>query len=436
MNAAAPPHDDIQRPVWTDWFTSLGPGLVFALAGLGPRDLVSNSIAGSTAAGGLLWVIVISLAARAVLLDAMARYVMATGETLMTGVGRIGRWAALVWFGSTILRQHARALIRLMLLGTAAHFVFPLPTEHSVKIWGFLSWTIAGLLMLLGRYKMVEQAFKPIAIALGVCMVSAAFLSRPDIGELLRTAFQPVLPPETGGLSPAVVLMVMISGAVGGGSNVKYPAYIHEKGWRSFDFLRRQRLDLAGSMIGLFVVMALMQIAAAGALRPQGIQVTKIENLIPIFAEVMGGAGQILFGITLWCMAFTQHTGSGSAYGILISDVFHRFIRPSEKMTGGSTTPGEMPAYKWLIFYLSLTPLYVFFTGWTAFGLVLAGGLLSIVTLPVLTVFVLLLTTNRKLMGDHVNGWVSNTVLVLTLIASIYLSWEGAVELMADWKKG
>jgi Mn2+/Fe2+ NRAMP family transporter len=419
-----------------EWVFGLGPGLVFALAGLGPRDMVSNSIAGSVAGAGLLWVIAISLIARGVLLDAMARCVMVTGESLMQSVGRIGKWAALAWFGATILRQHARALIRLMLMGTAAHLVLPLPTEHSVKIWGYASWTLAGALMYLGRYPAVERVFKPIALAMGVCMISAAFLSRPDLGDLAWTAIHPVLPPETGVFSPVVVLMVMISGAVGGGSNVKYPAYVHEKGWRNIGFFSTQRRDLIGSMVGLFIVLSLIQIAAAGTLRPQGIQVEKLDDLIPIFSQSMGGAGRILFGITLWCMAFTQHTGSGAAYGILTSDVFHRYIRPSEKVTSGRVSPGEMPAYRWLVTYLSLSPIYVFFTGWTAIGVVLAGGLLSIVTLPVLTAIVFKLTTDRKVMGQYVNGWVSNLILVLTFLSSLYFSWEGAIELMADLQKG
>ncbi len=428
----------VEENKWSklEWLWGVGPGLVFALAGLGPRDLVSNSIAGSVAGAGLIWVIAISLVARGVLLDAMARCVMVTGESLMQSVGRIGKWAALAWFGSTILRQHARALIRLMLMGTAAHMVFPLPTEHSVKIWGYTSWALAGALMYWGRYAAVERVFKPIALALGICMILAAFLSRPDLGDLAWTAIHPVLPPETGAFSPMVVLMVMISGAVGGGSNVKYPAYVHEKGWRSVASFAVQRRDLIGSMVGLFIVLSLMQIAAAGTLRPQGIQVSKLDDLIPIFSQSFGGAGGILFGITLWCMAFTQHTGSGAAYGILTSDVFHRYIRPSDRVIGGSVTPGEMPAYKWLVLYLSLSPLYVFFTGWTAIGVVLAGGLLSIVTLPILTAIVIKLTTDRKTMGAYVNGWVSNVILVLTFLSSLYLSWEGAIELMADLKKG
>lgn len=428
--------DSEPRSAWRDWMSSLGPGLVFALAGLGPRDLVSNSIAGAGSGTSLLWVIAVSVVARAVLLDAMGRYVIVTGETIMTGVGRLGRWVALAWFGSTMLRQHARALIRLMLLGTGAHFVCPLPTKYSVTIWGLASWVLAAALMYFGKYKAIERVFKPIALAIGACMVLAAILSRPDLGAIASGILHPALPPETGAFSPVVVLMVLVSGALGGGSNIKYPAYVHEKGWRTPSFLRTARMDLIGSMAGLFIVLSLLQVAAMGALQPRGLTANKIEDLIPMFSQVLGSAGQIAFGLTLWFMAFSQHTGSGNAYGILVADVYHRFIRRSAEMTGGEKTPGEMPAYRWLVIYLSITPVYVFLTNWTPIGVVLFGGLLSIVTLPVLTVVVFLLTNDRGRLGEYTNGWITNFILILTFLSSLYLSWESTVELLRDLKKG
>src|SRR5262245_16090548 len=131
----------------------MGPGLVFVLSSMGPRDLVSNSIAGSTVGAGLMWVLVISLIARLVMLAASARYVLVTGKSLLTGIGNMGRWVAWLWFGASLVRRHAQSLVRLMLLGTAANFVLPLPTPHSTAIWGIASWFLAFVLLYWGRYR-------------------------------------------------------------------------------------------------------------------------------------------------------------------------------------------------------------------------------------------------------------------------------------------
>ena len=190
------------------------------------------------------------------------------------------------------------------------------------------------------------------------------------------TALHPVMPSEGGVHSPALILMAIISGAIGSFGNLKYTAYVHEKGWRSLSHLRPQRFDLIISMLGMFLMLALIQVAAAGALKPRGIQVEKIDDLVPIFAQVLGTHGRILFGVALWCVVFAQHVGSGSAHGIMISDAYHRFIRPYRQLTDDVKTPGEMPAYRWLILYVCLSPLYVFLTDWSPIGMVFAYGVL------------------------------------------------------------
>ena len=104
-------------------------------------------------------------------------------------------------------------------------------------------------------------------------------------------------------------------------------------------------------------------------------------------------------------------------------------------MTEGRKSSGEMPAYKWLLIYLSITPVYGFLTDWTPVGVVIFGGVLSILTLPVLTFIVFRLTNDRKRMGEYANGWITNTVLILTFISSSHLSWEDTLDLMQDIKK-
>jgi len=64
--------------------------------------------------------------------------------------------------------------------------------------------------------------------------------------------------------------------------------------------------------------------------------------------------------------------------------------------------------------------------------LVLAVNLL---TLPIVSLMILRLTTDRKLMGDYVNGWFTNTVLVLAVIAALFLSGTGLAELVQDLQK-
>jgi Mn2+/Fe2+ NRAMP family transporter len=75
------------------------------------------------------------------------------------------------------------------------------------------------------------------------------------------------------------------------------------------------------------------------------------------------------------------------------------------------------------------SPFYVFLTDWTPIGLVFAYSLISLITLPVMILVLLLLTADRKRMGDQVNSVLANAVLLFTIGFSVFIAWQGFVEL-------
>ena len=65
--------------------TALGPGLVYVLTVMGTGDLVSNSAAGAGYGYALIWALGITLIFRFVWVNTSAKYVLVTGESLLTG---------------------------------------------------------------------------------------------------------------------------------------------------------------------------------------------------------------------------------------------------------------------------------------------------------------------------------------------------------------
>jgi Mn2+/Fe2+ NRAMP family transporter len=366
--------------------------------------------------------------------DATARYVMVSGQSLLGGFGRVSKWIVLLWFVVAVFQRHASALAKLLLLGTAAHIVLPLPTRHSVAIWGFSSWAAGFVLMYWGRYRFLEKASKPLAVLMGACLGAAAILSRPDPLALVKGVLTPALPLEHGSYSPALVVMVVMSAATSSLGNLKYAAYVHEKGWRDLSFLPAQRRDLGFSMCGVFCMLALIQIAAAGALKPRGIEVGRLEDLIPIFGDVLGAGGRAILGVTLWSIVFSGYLGNGTSYGIMFSDVYYRFVRKQAGTAAPGQAAGEMPAYRWVVLFLFISPLYALFTDWTPVGVVLLKLAASIVTLPLITLTVLRLTADKRIMGVHANGWFANLVLVVTTLSAIHLGYQGLGSLLRSGK--
>lgn len=414
---------------------SIGPGIVFLLGAIGPRDLVANSIAGASQGLTLVWLLAIAALGRAAILEASARYVLVTGESLFAGIGRYSRAAVLLWFGSAMIQRFLSSMLKVSLLGIAAHFVLPLPSPWSVQIWSALSCLAGFGIVYLGRYHGVESVAKPLAAAMGVLLLFAAIAARPDFSLLAAEAVSPALPPDGAGFHPVLVVAAVLAAAMGSVSNVKYAAYVHEKGWRSVGFLKRQRVDLAVGMAGLFIMMALVQIAAAAALRPRGLSVSRIEDLVPIFTQALGHTGQIVFGVTLWCVVFSGLVGNGMGYAVMLADVFHRFIRPDPPQSAAAAGPAaRLPAYRPMVLYLFVSPLVVLFTGWTPVALVLADGVLGVITIPLVAFLVLRLTASSSRMGARRNGWLSNAALVCTVALAVALSAQLAAELWRSWR--
>src|SRR4051812_36720791 len=98
----------------------LGPGIVLILSSIGPRDLITNSIAGANYGYSLLWIMVLASVARFLLMEASGRYVIATGETLLSGFRRIaGRWSGWLVVLAIFFKRHLSNLYHMLLLGVS-----------------------------------------------------------------------------------------------------------------------------------------------------------------------------------------------------------------------------------------------------------------------------------------------------------------------------
>jgi Mn2+/Fe2+ NRAMP family transporter len=431
QNAAiqtAPSEVGVARPAARrSW--AFGPGLVFALAALGPQDLVTNSAAGASYGYSLLWTVALVVLARYVVLEATARYVVVTGETLMSGYARAGRWAPWLILVSIFLKRHITAFSQLLLLGGSLELLLPARSAW-VRLGGALGcWALGFALMYWGRYKLVERISKPLLVVLGGSLAVAAIFSRPELGQVARGALIPSAPAGQAAYSFGFILLALVGSGAGALSNLKYAAFVHEKGWRDLSFLRMQRTDLVLSGLGLYAMLMLVQIAAAATLYPAAQPLSEVEDLLPMFARVLGDSGRIVLGLGLWAAVFTTYTGATTGYSLLVADIWYNVLRPPAG--GAPANSSDTRAYRWCLIWFCLSPLYVLLTDWKPIWLVLVQAVMLALLLPVMVGVLMWLTNNRQLMGRHTNGWAGNLVLALLVLVTGYLTWQSAGELWA-----
>ena len=400
------------------------------LAAFGPEDFVSNATAGAIYGYSLLWTLALVVLTRYVILEATARYVVVTGETLMTGYARAGRWVVWVILVSIFVKRHLASLVHILLLGATMHLLFPLPVRWSSAIW---AWIFSGLgftLMYWGKYRMVEKVAKPLMVILGGSLLLAAVLSKPDLHAVARGALLPSVPEGYGVYSYTLVLMALTGAGAGSLSNLKYAAFVHERGWRDRSFLKRQRIDLLLSGIGLYLMFVLVQVAAAATLRSSGGNLKRVEDLVPLFSAALGDAGRIVLAIGLWAAVFTTYLGANTGYSLMVTDIWNNVLRRRQRPGSdpGPRSHAEHPAYRWCLIWFCASPMYVLLTSWKPLWLALLSAALMVVLLPVIVLVLLWMTNNRKRMGDHANGWAVNAAMLFAVVGAVYLTVANAVQ--------
>jgi Mn2+/Fe2+ NRAMP family transporter len=171
------------------FWTSFGPGLLWAAAAIGVSHLVQSTRAGADAGFALVGVVVLALVFKYPFFEYGPRYAAATGESLVEGYNRIGRWALWLYLGITLstalIVQVAVVLFTSFLFQVAFRIPLPLPVVTALLVL-----TCAGLLRI-GRFRGLDATIKIVLVLLAVSTLFAALLAVPRADFSTLAAWPP-----------------------------------------------------------------------------------------------------------------------------------------------------------------------------------------------------------------------------------------------------
>ncbi len=165
----------IERSFWK----SFGPGLLWAAAAIGVSHLVQSTRAGATAGFALWWVILLALILKYPFFEYGPRYAAATGESLIEGYRRIGRWA--LWLYLAITLATALIVQVAVVLFTAFMFRFVFGLEWSVATVAAGVLGVCILLLAVGRFRALDVTVKAILVLLAASTLLAAVVTVPRV---------------------------------------------------------------------------------------------------------------------------------------------------------------------------------------------------------------------------------------------------------------
>ena len=126
----------------------LGPGLLFAGAAIGVSHLVQSTKAGSNFGFGLLWALLLINLIKYPFFQYGPRYAAATGENLLEGYKKLGKWALRFYALLTLATMFTiQTAVTIVTAGIASSLF---GSSLSLELWAVIILGFCFLLLLLG----------------------------------------------------------------------------------------------------------------------------------------------------------------------------------------------------------------------------------------------------------------------------------------------
>ncbi|HEY9183341.1 MAG TPA: Nramp family divalent metal transporter [Gammaproteobacteria bacterium] len=337
-----------QKPLWA----LLGPGLLLAATGVGGGDLATATFVGGMLGTAVLWAILVGAFMKFVVTEGLARWQLATGETLIEGVARrlgpVVIWIFLPYF---LLWSFFVGSAQMSANGVALHAMLPAfdDARDGKIVFGALA-SVAGLAIVLrGGFRWFNVAMK---VCIGVMFVSVVITAAalwPGTGDVLRGLFVPGIPRADTG---AVTWTVALIGGIGGTLTVlSYGYWMREEGRTDPKDLRACRIDLAASYL-MMAVFGIAMVIVGQAVRLEGEGTAMLIVLSDRLGEELGPTGKWLFLFGTLGTVFSSLLGVWQATPYLFAECWRLGVRPS-----AAAVDTRSPPYRWFLFLITFVPM-------------------------------------------------------------------------------
>ena len=300
------------KSTWTAKFSALGPGILMASAAVGGSHIIASTQAGAIYGWQLALIIILANVFKYPFFRFGVQYTLDSGNTLLEGYRQKGQLYLLVFFVlnvfATVINTAAVGLLCAAILTFVLPFPVPVPTLSLVVIASCV------IILLFGKYRILDGLSKLIMIALTVTTVAAVAIA------LARNGMQGVAPADYISPSPwnlsALAFIVALMGWM--------PAPIEISAVNSMWVVAKRRLTKVSYQDGIFdfnvgfigtAILAIVFLALGALVQfgsPESVEMVGgkyIAQLINMYASTIGewARGLIAF-IAFMCMFGTTIT--------------------------------------------------------------------------------------------------------------------------------
>jgi NRAMP (natural resistance-associated macrophage protein)-like metal ion transporter len=380
-----------RRVALTAFLAVLGPGVITGFAGNEAGGVTTYSSVGAQFGYSLLWLLLVASIGLGVIQEMCSRMGLVTGQGLSDLIReRFGvRWTILAMVvliianGTNVVAEYAGIAASVELLGV--------PRIISVPLAALAVWT----LVVFFSYRFVERVLFVLVLAFLAYPISV-FILKPD-WPVVMSGFIPSIP-----TSPSALVFAL---ALVGTTITPYllfymQASVVDKGVdRQSTTYARVDVFLGAALAGLFAFFII--IVTGTVLYPAGIQVSSAEAAAQALVPLAGASAGLLFAIGLCGASLLGAVVMPLSTSYAICEAFGW-------ESGISKNFREAPVFMSLFtLLLVFGAVVVLIPGISLIPLIISAQIANGILLPIVLIFIVRLATDRRLMGEAVNGRVT-----------------------------
>ena len=151
--------------------SKLGPGLLFAGAAIGVSHLVQSTRAGAEYGWGLIWALLLINLFKYPFFQYGPRYAQVTGESLLDGYYKLGKGYLWAYFFVNLATMFTiQSAVTIVTAGLASKLF---GITENIVVWSLLITLFCSILLIVGRYKLLDKFIKIIMISLAISSILA-----------------------------------------------------------------------------------------------------------------------------------------------------------------------------------------------------------------------------------------------------------------------
>jgi NRAMP (natural resistance-associated macrophage protein)-like metal ion transporter len=407
---------------------ALGLGLITGAADDDPSAIGTYASAGATLGPSFLWTAPATFPMMFAVVYLSSKLGQVSGKGLFAVIkDHYPRWILYTSLTGVLIGNTIEAGADLGGMAAALNLLIPIP----------VGWIVVGTaltilaLQIWGSYTFIRNTFRWLALAL-LAYVGSALLAKPELREIFRGTFVPHLRFDRESLS----LLVAVIGTT-------LSAYLYT--WQSNQEVEEEiamgrttlaqrrgatdeelastRKDVVFGMFFSNIIMYFIILSTASTLFKTGkTDISTAAQAAEALRPLAGDAAGILFALGVVGVGFL-------AVPIMTTGAAYDFAQTVGWRHSLHAKPAQAKKFYGAIVVFTAAAVLMNFAGFNPMKALVWSGIIQGFSTPPLMLLIMLMTNNRKIMGDRVNGLGLNILGWLTTAAI----WAASIALLWTW---